>query len=185
MRQTVAILILVFTAIVLQSALIPAFVPKVLQPDLFLLAGMCAVAFGAAEFGFTALFALGIAADLIGTTRLGLSPLCYLLAAGAILRIFPRELTRGDMAAVWVGGIVATIPAHILLVALGAVFGQKLEWGVAAGKVASVAISACFWGLPVVYLTGSMMFKLRVMSPQVQARWMNDERTTEVRRQVT
>jgi hypothetical protein len=32
------------------------------------------------------------------------------------------------------------------------------------------------WGLPVIYLVGKLMYRLRVMSPEVQARWSNDER---------
>lgn len=180
--QFIALVVMCCAGLALQSALIPAFAPRVLQPDLFVMMGLAALAFGSQEFGITALFFLGLAGDLAGAGRVGLLPLCYLVSAAFILKLSQRELTRGDLLAAWVAGLAATLLAHTLHAPLASLFGNKFELGAAAARIASLAVAACFWGLPVAYMTGSLMYKLQIMSPQVRARWSNNERTNEARK---
>ena len=180
--QVIALVVLCGAGLALQFALLPAFAPRVLQPDLFVLMGLSALAFGSKEFGITALFIFGLAGELAGNGRVGLLPLCYLLSAAIILKLSQRELTRGDLLAAWVAGLGATLLAHVLYAPLAGLFGNKFEFGASAARLASLAVAACFWGLPVAYLTGSLMYKFQIMSPQVRARWSNNERTHEARK---
>src|SRR4051812_22987480 len=104
MRYALCLISFLIAAALLQTAIFPAVIPAILRPDIGLLIGICALAFGVREFGLIALFTLGLQADLFGSARLGLLTLCYLLAAGIILWAAWRELTRGDLLAAWVGG---------------------------------------------------------------------------------
>lgn len=179
-----ALFILTTAATLTQAAFIPAFLPRVLQPDIFLLVGITVLAYGSKELGLTALFILGLAADLLGNGRLGLTPLSYLFAATFITRFWMRDFARGDLIAAWLGVIGATFLSQLLYIPLSALFTPKLELGPALGKSASLLVAACVWGLPAVYATGKLLFKFRIMSPPVLARWTNDQRTTDANRKV-
>src|SRR5690242_13143870 len=129
MRYFLCLLIFFCAAVLLQTGIFPALMPAILRPDIGLLIGICTLAFGVREFGLIAIFSLGVQADLFGSARLGLLTLCYLLAAGLILWVAWRELTRGDLLAAWVGGIAATLLAHLLYIGIGKVCGYDVRWG--------------------------------------------------------
>src|SRR6185436_8220131 len=151
MRYAFCLLSFLAAAVVLQTALFPAFVPAILRPDIGLLIGICAFACGLREFGLIALFTLGLQADLFGSARFGLLTLCYLLAAGLILWAAWRELTRGDLLAAWVGGIVATALAHLLYIGIGKLCGYDVRWGQAFATLVALVVGSCVWGLSVAW----------------------------------
>src|SRR5438552_3278128 len=142
MRYAFCLLSLLSAAVFLGTAVFPAFVPAILRPDIGLLIGMCALAFGVREFGLIALFMLGLQADLFGSARFGLLTLCYLLAAGIILWAAWRELTRGDLLAAWIGGIAGTLLAHTFYVVMGRALGLEFHTGQAAAAVLSLLLAA-------------------------------------------
>jgi hypothetical protein len=176
MRQVLCLTVLLAAAVVLQAAIVPAFLPPLVRPDVALLLGIAVVSFGTLEFGLTAMFVLGVSADLLGSGRLGLLTLCYVLTAGAILITAWRDLSRGDFGVPWIACVLGTALAHGLYCLLGNLIGLGLPWSRVAGDLLSLLIAACVWGLPAVYLVSRAMFRLRVMLPEVQARWANEER---------
>lgn len=176
MTRAFCLIVLLAAALVLQAAIVPAFLPPVLRPDVALLIGIAVLSFGSMEFGLTAMFVMGASADLLGSGRFGLLTLCYLLTAGAILVTAWRELSRGDFGVPWIACVLGTAAAHGLYCALGNLIGLGLPWGRAMSDVLSLIIAACLWGFPAVYLVSRLMFRLRIMLPEVQARWANDER---------
>lgn len=184
MRYALCLFILVATCLVLQAALIPAFLPPVLRPDVCILVGLAALAFGSYDFGLTTVFLLGLSADLVASGRFGLLTLCYLLAAGGVLLTLARELNRSDFGLPCIAGIAATVLAHGLYCGFGSLLGLNIGLGHAAAEMASRFVAAIVWGLPCVYLTGKLMFRLRVMAPEVQARWANDERMNDVNKRL-
>ena len=163
-------------SIVLQTAIVPAFLPPVLRPDIALLFGIAILAFSTLRTGFIAIFAMGLSADLLGSGRFGLLTLCYVLTAGAIMLAAGREFSRGDYGIPWIACAAGTGLAHLLYCLLGNLIGLNLQWGRAMGEVLSLFIAACVWGFPVIYIVSRMMFRFRVMLPEVQARWTNDDR---------
>ncbi len=181
MRYVFCLIVFLLAAMVLQPALIPAFLPPVLRPDVGILIGISVLAFGTRELGLSAIFLMGVNADLLGSGRFGLLTLCYVLAAGAMQLLASRELNRGDFGAPWIACVAGTALAHGLYCAFGSVLGLAIPAGRALGETLSLGIAACVWGLPSVYLVGKVMYRLRVMSPEVQARWSNDERMEEAK----
>src|SRR5207302_325988 len=102
--------------------------------------------------------------------------LCQLLSAGAVLALASREVTRGEFLAPWLAAAGSTALAHGLYCALANVLGVGVPAGRAVAETLSLCIAACVWALPCIYLVGKWMYRLRVMSPEVQARWANEER---------
>jgi hypothetical protein len=185
MRYAFCLAILIAACLVLQAALIPAFLPPVLRPDVCIMIGIAVLSFGSREFGLTGIFLLGINADMVGSGRFGLLTLCYLIATGAVLMTFSRELNRSDFGLPCIAGISATALAHGLYCGIGSVLGLNIGLGRAASETLSLLVAAIVWGLPCVWLTGKLMFRLRVMAPEVQARWANDERMNDAHRRQT
>jgi hypothetical protein len=182
LRYAFGLLFFVAAAAVLQMALIPAFLPPLLRPDVGMLIGMAALAFAPREFGLLCVFALGLQADLFGSARFGLLTLCYLLAAGLVLWAAWRELTRGDLLAAWVGGIVGTAIAHTLYLLLGRLCGVPVPWGTALLTLLTLVLAACVWGLLSAWACGRFMYRLHLFSPQVRERWAMEDRLAAARR---
>lgn len=182
MRHAFCLTLLIAASLILQAALIPAFLPAVLRPDVCLMIGIALLSFGSREFGLTGIFLLGLNADMVGSGRFGLLTLCYLLAAGAVLLTFSRELNRSDFGLPCIAAISATALAHGLYCGIGSVLGLGIGLGRAAGETLSLFVAAIVWSLPCIWLTGKLMFHLRVMAPEVQARWANDERMSDMNR---
>jgi hypothetical protein len=182
MRYSLCLLVLLSAAVVLQVAVLPALLPPVLRPDLGLLIGMAVLALAPREFGLITLFCMGAQADLFGSARFGLLTLCYLLAAGLILLIAWRELTRGDLLAALCGGLAGTAAAHVLYCLLGRLAGVETSWGGAAAQVFALLIAAAVWGLPCMYLCGKLMYRLRVLALPIQSRWAAAAREAEARK---
>lgn len=185
MRYTFCLSMLLIASLVLQAAVIPAFLPPVLRPDIGILIGIAVLSFGSREFGLSAVFLLGLNADVLGSARFGLLTLCGLLAAGAILLVAWRELNRGDFGLAFIACVAGTALTHGLYCALGNLIGSNVAFGRAVGETMSLIVAALVWGLPCIYMTGKLMYRLRVMSPEVQARWANDERMNEAHRRQT
>ncbi len=182
MRYGFCLFFFFIAAVLLQTAVFPALIPAAIQPDIGLLIGVCALAFGVREFGLIALFALGIQADLFGSARFGLLTLCYLLAAGLILWAAWRELTRGDLLAAWIGGIAATALAHLMYIGIGRVCGYDVRWGQAFATLFAFVLGAAVWGLPIAWACGKWMYSLNLMSPAVKERWAAELRLAAARR---
>ena len=182
MRFAFFLVFLCISATVSQLAAFPAFVPRVLQPDVGMLMAMTVLAFARREEGLITVFAMGAQADLFGSARFGLLTVCYLIAAGLVLWAAWRELTRGDLLAPWIGGIAATALAHTLYVVLGMLCGLKVSWGPAMAAVVSLTLAACVWGLPISWFYGKLMYHFGLLSPGVRERWSVDARLAAARR---
>lgn len=182
MRFTFGLLMLVLTAVVLQIAVFPAFVPALVRPDAGMLVAMAVLAFAPREFGLIAVFALGLQADLFGSARFGLLTLSYLFAAGLILWAAWRELTRGDLLAAWMGGVAGTALAHALYVAIGRLCGMEILWGHALLRILSLVLGACVWGLFVAWACGHFMRWMGLFSAPVRERWDTEARMSAARR---
>jgi len=181
-RYAFGLLVLVAAAVVLQLAVLPAFVPALVRPDVGILLGMAALAFGPREFGLACVFALGLQADLFGSARFGLLTLCSLIAARLILWVAWRELTRGDLLAAWVGGIAGTFLAHTLYLLLGPLCGLQVRWGQASFTLLALVLGACVWGLLCAWACGRFMYRLNLTSLPVRERMAADERLGAARR---
>ena len=182
MRAAFAVTTFVAVAAALQLAVFPAFVPPLVRPDVGLLIAMAALAFGHREFGLVCVFALGLQTDLFGSARFGLLTFSYLLAAGLVLCAAWRELTRGDLLAAWVGGIVGTVLAHLLYLLLGCLCGLQAHWSQAFLTLLTLTLGACVWGLLVAWACGRFLFRLNLCSSQVRERWAADEHLAAARR---
>jgi hypothetical protein len=169
-------------AVLLQTAVIPAFVPAVVRPDAGILIAMTVLAFAPREFGLVCVFALGLQADLFGSARFGLLTMSYLLAAGLILWVAWRELNRGDLLAAWVTGIAGTVLAHGLYLLLGRICGLQVLWGKALLTLLCLTLSACVWGLLSAWMCGRVMYRLKLFSAPVRERWASDDRLAAARR---
>ncbi|MEI6234090.1 MAG: hypothetical protein WCT04_13630 [Planctomycetota bacterium] len=185
MRYIFCLSLLVGAALVLQAVFVPAFLPPVLRPDVCFLIGMAVLAYGSSEMGWGALFVLGLTSDLVVSGRFGLLTLCYVLAAGAMMVVLARELSRSNFGLPCAAGVAGTVIAHGLYCAFGAFLGLNIGMGRAVGEVFSHAIAAIIWCLPCIFLTGKVMYHMRVMSPEVQARWANDERMNDAHKRAT
>lgn len=182
MRHAFCLFSFFVAAVLLQTSLFPALIPALLQPDIGILIGICALAFGVREFGLIAIFTLGLQADLFGSARFGLLTLCYLLAAGLILWAAWRELTRGDLLAAWIGGVAATALAHAMYIGIGRLCGYDVRWGQAFATLCALVLSSIVWGLPVAWLCGNWLYGLNMMSPPVRERWAAEIRLAAARR---
>lgn len=182
MRYGFCLLSFLVAAVLLQTAVFPALVPALFRPDVGLLIGICALAFGVREFGLIAIFTLGLQADLFGSARFGLLTLCYLLATGLILWAAWRELTRGDLLAAWVGGIAATALAHLMYIGIGRLCGYDVLWGQAFATLFALILGSILWGLPVAWACGKWLFNLNLMAPAVKERWAAELRLAAARR---
>ena len=182
MRATFGLLVLFLATVVAQVVLFPAFVPPALRPDVGIVVAMAALAFAPREFGLVCVFALGLQADLFGSTRFGLLTLSYLLAAGFILWMAWRELTRGDLLAAWVGGIAGTAVAHFLYLCLARLSGMSICWGAALTTILWLSLAACVWGLLCAWACGRFMYRTGLLTPPVRERWLADERLAAARR---
>ncbi|HLX64724.1 MAG TPA: hypothetical protein VKX17_25865 [Planctomycetota bacterium] len=176
MRYALYLTLVFAAAVVFQTALVPAFLPPVLRPDVCLLIGIAVLSFSTIEFGLSTIFLMGLSADLLGSGRFGLLTLCYLISAGAILLAAWRDLSRGDFGVPWIACVFGTALAHALYCLIGNLIGLGIPLPRATSEVLSLAIAACVWGLPVIYVVSRGMFRLHVMLPDVQARWTNEER---------
>jgi hypothetical protein len=182
MRQVFCIVFLLLSAVLLQLVVFPTFVPPVLRPDIGMMIGMAVLAYASREFALITIFMLGVQTDLFGSARFGLLTLCYLLAAGLILWIAWRELTRGDLLAAWGGGVAGTFIAHILYVALGRLCGLEIAWGQATATLFSLFIAGCVWGLPFAWVCGNFLYYMNELSPPVRERWAAEARLAAQRR---
>ncbi|HYG77915.1 MAG TPA: hypothetical protein VEK08_23115 [Planctomycetota bacterium] len=182
MKSTFCLLTLFCAAVLLQMAVFPAFLPGLLRPDVGILFGIAAIAYAPREFGLITLFVMGLQADIFGSERFGLLTLSYLLAAGMILWVAWRELTRGDLLAAWIGGIAGTALAHAFYVLIGKFSGHDILWGQAVATWFSLVLSACVWGLPCAWLCGQFTFRLGVMDLAVHERWATEARLAAARR---
>jgi hypothetical protein len=181
-RYVFCFVTLMAAAVVLQTAVIPAWVPPVMRPDITLLIGITALAFTPREFALVLIFGLGIEADLFGSARFGLLTLCYLLSAGIVLWAAWRELTRGDLLAPWIAGVLATALAHSLYIVIGRLCGLDLTFAAGATTLTSLLLASLVWGLPVAWLAGKWMFMLGVLSPPVREKWIAEARIAAARR---
>jgi len=182
LRYAFGLVLLVAGAVVLQLAVFPAFVPALVRPDVGILMGMVALAFGPREFGLACVFALGLQADLFGSARFGLLTLCSLLSARLILWAAWRELTRGDLLAAWIGGIAGTGLTHLLYILLGRLCGLEVRWGQSGLTWLTLMLGACFWGLPCAWVCGRLLYRLNLLSLPVREHWVADERLASARR---
>ena len=182
MRGVFFAFFLVLAVIVLQTAVIPAFLPPVLRPDLGLLVGVTALAFAPQEFALPLLFALGLQADLFGSPRLGLLTLSYLLTAGLLLFSVWRELTRGDVLAAWIGGVAATLLAHLCYILIARFCGLTVGLGQACATLVSLTLAAALWGLPCAYLCGRLLFRLGLLTGASRERWAAQARLAAARK---
>jgi hypothetical protein len=182
MRYAFCFATLMAAAIVLQTAVIPAWLPPVMRPDVTLLIGIAALAFTPREFALVLIFGLGVEADLFGSGRFGLLTLCYLLSTGVLLWVAWRELTRGDMLAPWIGGIMATALAHTLYIVIGRFCGLELSFAAGFATLTSLVLAALVLGLPIAWLTGQWLYLWGVLSPPVREKWIADARTAAARR---
>jgi hypothetical protein len=182
MRTIFSLTFLLCCAVLLQVAILPAFLPPVLRPDVGILVAIAVLAFAEREAGLLAVFVLGVQADLFGSARFGLLTLCYMLAAGIILWIAWRELTRGDVLAAWIGGIAGTLLAHTLYVPLGRLCGHEIPWAQATSTWFALLISSCLWGLPVAWACGNLLYQTNMLSGPVRERWAAEARLMAARR---
>ena len=182
MRIGLFLIFLCLFAIVLQLGVFPALIPHLLQPDIGILLAIPVLAFATREHGLIAVFALGVQADLFGSARFGLLTLCYMLAAGLILWLAWRELTRGDLLAPWLGSVAATCLAHLLYVLVGRICGLQVPIGTALVNIGSLTVAAVVWGLFFAWFCGKCMNTLGLLSPAVRERWSVDERIASARR---
>ena len=182
MRSSACLIALIIAAVLFQTAIIPAVLPPVLRPDIGILIGVAILAFGERDFALISIFCLGLQADIFGSARFGLLTLCYLLAAGLILLVAWRELTRGDLVAAWFGGIAGTFVAHFLYVFIGRFCGLDLSWGQAFTTLRSLTISASIWGLPCAFVCGRFMARMNMLSSPVREKWAAASRHRQARR---
>lgn len=150
-----------------------------------MLIGIAVLSFGSRELGWSAIFLMGLSADLVASGRFGLLTVCYLLAAGAITLALSRELNRSDFGLPSIACVAATAMGHGLYCSFGSLLGLNIGLGRAAGETLSLTIASLVWCVPVIYVTGKLMYTLRVMSPEVQARWANDARMSDAHSRMT
>ena len=182
MRYIFCLGVLLTSVVLLQTAVFPALLPPILRPDAGILFGIAVLAYAPREYALACLFVFGVQADIFGSERFGLLTLSYFLAAGMILWLAWRELTRGDLLAAWIGGIAGTALAHLFYVVIGKVSGHDVMWGQAAATWFSLVLSACVWGLPCAWLCGQFSFRLGVMDQPVHERWAAEARLAAARR---
>jgi len=182
MRSLFCLSLFFCAAVVLQMAVFPALLPTLLRPDVGILFGIAVLAYAQRDFALACVFILGLQADLFGSERFGLLTLSYLLAAGAILWLAWRELTRGDLLAAWIGGIAGTALAHLFYVLIGKISGHDILWGQAAATWFSLVLSACVWGLPCAWLCGQFAYRTGMMDLAVHERWASEARLSASRR---
>lgn len=183
MRFALFLIPLCLLAVVLQLGVFPAFMPRVLQPDVGMLLAIPVLAFAQRSHGLIAVFALGVQADLFGSGRFGLLTLCYMLAAGLILWAAWRELTRGDLLTPWVACVAGSLVANLLYVILGrVVFGLQIPYGVAFANIGCLTLAAGVWGLFSAWFCGKVMYSFGLLSPVVQEHWSVEERIAAARR---
>jgi hypothetical protein len=183
MRQLLALLLLSVAAAVFHLTLAPL-LPPVLRPDAALLLAMAALALGRPDFGFVALFVLGLQADLFLSARMGALTLGYLLSGAAVRVVVGREFERGEIVLAWISVTAATAVAHLLYCGIVLALGSQIVFGEAFVLIASLALSALLWGLPALLGVGELLFRLHLLAPEIQARWTNQRRMngTRIRR---
>jgi hypothetical protein len=108
--------------------------------------------------------------------------LCYLLSTGVILWAAWRELTRGDVLAGWIGGLAATLLAHVLYVVIARRAGFDLPWSQGLVTITGLLVGALVWGLPIAWICGKMMYRMGIASPQVREKWAAAARLSAARR---
>jgi hypothetical protein len=178
MRTILALSLLSAAAAIFHLTLAPL-LPPVLRPDAALLLGMAVLALGRPDFGFVALFALGLQADLFLSARMGALTLGYLLGGVAVRVVVGREFERGEIVLAWISTTAATAIAHVLYCGIALAFGIQIVFGDAVVLIASLSLAALLWGLPVILGVGEILYRLRLLAPEIQARWSNQRRLTE------
>jgi len=182
MRNAICLTGLVAAVVVGQLAIVPVMLPPVLRPDLGILIAVAVLAMGHRELGLAAFFAMGVQADLFGSARFGLLTVSYMLAAGVILLVAWREITRGDLLASWIGGITGTFLAHIFYILIGKLLHLEVIWGQAFAVLVSLMLAAFLWGLPLAVICGRWMYWTGTLSPAVRERWANEARIAAARK---
>lgn len=176
MREVFCFLLLSISAIVLQMGACPAVLPPLVRPDLFLLIGFAALLMGPYDFGLACLFAMGLCADLFGSSRFGLLTMSYLLTAGVLMAGLGRESVRGDTLLGAVVALVGTLIAHGIYVLLSRLTDQPVPLPRAGAQLAGLAIAAAVFSLPILYATGKLFFKTGMMSGAARDAWAQKER---------
>lgn len=115
------------------------------RPDVSLLLALPALLFLPRRTAFWLLFVLGLSADAVGSGRLGLLTLSYLLAGG-LLSGFEYELVRGGLWTAWLAAVIGTLVAHLSYLILGRWCGLGLEWFDGLLFVAQRGFAAALWG---------------------------------------
>lgn len=182
MRNVICLTGLLAAVIVGQLALVPVALPPVLRPDLGIIIGISVLAMGRRDLGLVAIFIMGIQADLFGSAHFGLLTVSYMLAAGIILLIAWRELTRGDLLACWIGGMAGTLLAHSFYILIGKAMHLQVIWGQAVAVIVSLLLASFLWGLPLAVLCGRWMYWTGTLSPAVREKWANEARVAAARK---
>jgi hypothetical protein len=182
MRNAICLAGLIVAVVIGQLAIVPVLLPAVLRPDLGILVAIAVLAMGRREFGLVAVFALGVQADLFGSARFGLLTVSYMLAAGVILLVTWRELTRGDLLASWLGGVAGTFLAHIFYILIGKLLHLDVIWGQSFAVLFSLMLAALLWGLPVAVVCGRWMYWTGTLSLPVREKWANEARMAAARK---
>ena len=182
MRFAFCLAILLICVVIAQLAIVPSLLPPVMRPDLGILTAMAILAMGQRQFGLVAVFAMGLQADLFGSPKFGMLTLAYLLAAGTILLVAWRELSRGDLLAAWLGGVAGTVLAHFYYVLIGRLCGYTFSWGQVVAVITGYAIAASILGIPCAMVTGRWLYWTRTLAPDVRERWVNEARLSAARK---
>jgi len=182
MRNAICLTGLLAAVVVAQLAIVPVILPPVLRPDLGIVVAVAILAMGRRELGLAAFFVMGVQADLLGSARFGLLTVSYMLAAGVILLVAWRELTRGDLLASWLGAIAGTFLAHSFYILLGKLMHLEVPWAQAFAVLVSLMLAAFLWGLPLAVICGRWMYWTGTLSPAVREKWANEARIAAARK---
>lgn len=140
--------------------------PRYLHVDLGLLLGVCGVAFLRCEAALIFLFALGVQADVLGSGRLGLLTIGYLLVGGLAMGI-ERELHASGWRAVALASIAGTFLVHGLYFWISAVSSFSVGWLSGARMWLELTLAAAVWAFPLTWLLWKTWAWTRMLSPEV------------------
>lgn len=142
--------------------------PVWLHADLGLLMGLCGMAFLRREVALFFLFAVAFQADLLGSSRLGLLTLSYLVSGGLFLSI-ERELALAGWRTVALAALAGTAVTHGCYLLGAALLFSSTTWAAGSINWLSLVVAGAIWSGPVAWLVYRCWTWTGLLSPEAQA----------------